>query len=173
MRHNHGGSALADLQEAALDVPLCLCVQSRRGLVQQDDGWGLQDGAGDGHPLLLPPTQLEPPLPHHGPVLLGEAEDTAVDVCVLCRLLRFLIRRLCVAIANIVADAVVEEHRVLWHDPDTLPQRILLHFLHVLPVNGDGSILDVVEPEQQANDGALASPAGPHQGQRVARLHAE
>lgn len=36
----------------------------RRHLVQQNDVWGLENGAGDGDTLLLASTQLQTPLAH-------------------------------------------------------------------------------------------------------------
>ena len=42
-------------------------------LVQQNYLRGFEDGPGDGHPLLLPPAQLQPPLAHLGVVAYQRA----------------------------------------------------------------------------------------------------
>lgn len=145
-------------------------------LVQQDDAGALQDGARDGHALLLPPAQLQPPLPHLGAVPCGhkgknkpccslrdggrtqkdcrerlstassahpvsheggegrprgltvrEGKDAVVDVGGAGCLLHLLVGGQDPAVADVVGDGVVEEHRVLGHHPDVGAQRRLLH----------------------------------------------
>lgn len=84
------------------------------------------------------------------------------------------------AVADVVLDGVVEEHRVLWDHADVRSQRRLLHLgegkggrvsppvsppvmlsctrphlRYVLAVDGDTAPLNVVEAEDESNNGAL------------------
>ena len=171
--HDDGGPTLAHLHQRPLYVPLRLRIQGRRSLVQEDDGGGLEDGAGNGHPLLLPAAQLQPPLANHSLVLEREPDYLPVDVGVGSSRLGSLVRGLYLAVADVVQDGLVEEDRVLGHHPYALPQAGLLHRPHILPVDEDGPLLDVVEPEQEAHDGALACTARADQGKRLARVEGE
>ncbi len=53
------------------------------------------------------------------------------------------------AIADIVANGVVEEHCVLRDDGDVLAQRLNVEIAHVLPIDGDGATVAVVKAKQQ------------------------
>ena len=52
----------------------------RPHLVQQHYLRRLEDGSGDGHPLLLPPAQLQPPLAHLGVVAYQRGEQLICTV---------------------------------------------------------------------------------------------
>lgn len=67
------------------------------------------------------------------------------------------------AVAQVVHQCVVEQHRVLWHDADTGPQALLLQFAHVVTVDAHGAGVDVVEAVQQARDCGLACAARAHE----------
>ena len=56
-----------------LDVELGLGVEGGRCLVEDHDAGLLEEGAGNGNPLLFAARQLQTALPHHGVVALWEA----------------------------------------------------------------------------------------------------
>ena len=59
MGHHDCGPAAADGRQRRLDVPLRLCVQRGRRLIQQHQLRRFQQGARNGHPLLLSARELE------------------------------------------------------------------------------------------------------------------
>jgi hypothetical protein len=93
-----------------------------------------------------------------GVVGVGEREDLVVDVGPARRLDHVGIRRREATVLDVVADGVVEEDGVLGDHPYGPTQRLLGDGFDVLPVDDDRARLDVVEPEQQPNYGALAAP---------------
>ena len=171
--YDDGGLPPAHLHQRPLYVPLRLRIEGGGGLVEEDDGGGLEDRAGDGHTLLLPAAQLQPPLPDHGPVLVREPDNLPVDVGVGGGPLGLPVRRLHLAVAYVVQDGLVEQDGVLGHHPYPLAERRLLDQPHVLPVDEDRTPLDVVEPEQEADDGALAGAARSDQGEGLSRVDSE
>jgi len=72
------------------------------------------------------------------------------------------------AVGDVVFDGVVEQHGVLRHDADGTAHAGLGHILHVLPVDRDAALLHIVEAEQQARQGRLASPRRADHGHRLA-----
>ena len=83
-------------------------------------GGCFEDGAGDGDALLLAAGEFQPALADLGLVALGRQADEAVDLRQPRRLLDLGIGRLPAAVADVVADGVVEQHGVLRHHADRL-----------------------------------------------------
>ena len=139
---------------------LGVAVERRGRLVEQQDRRRLEDGAGDGDALLLAARELEAALAHLGVVALGREPDEIVDLREPRRLLDLGVARLPAAVADVVADGVVEQHGVLRHHADRRAQRFLRDVADVLAVDGDAPAADLVEAEQQARDGRLAGAGG-------------
>ena len=72
------------------------------------------------------------------------------------RLVHLRVARLRPAVANVVKDRVVEEHRVLGDDADRRAQARLLHLAQVGAIDEDRARSDVVKAIQEARDGRLA-----------------
>ena len=70
-----GGAVLGDAVQRALDVALGMAVEGGGGLVQDQDGRGLEDGAGDGDALLLAAGEFQAALADFGLVALRERGD--------------------------------------------------------------------------------------------------
>ena len=64
VRDDDGGAAPRGRGQRRHDARLRDGVEAGGGLVKHQDGGVLQDGPGDGHPLLLPARQLQSPLSH-------------------------------------------------------------------------------------------------------------
>ena len=64
VRDEDGGAAPRGRGQRRHDARLRDGVEAGGGLVKHQDGGVLQDGPGDGHPLLLPARQLQSPLSH-------------------------------------------------------------------------------------------------------------
>ena len=89
--HDNGRTSLAHFHQRGLDVPLCLCVQSGGRLVKKDNGRGFKDCPRDTNTLFLSSAKLQSSLPHHCGVLIGEREDSLVNVSVTSRLFYLLV----------------------------------------------------------------------------------
>ena len=162
-----------DAGEARLDRPLGPGVEGARRLVQHQDRRVLQDGARDPHPLLLAARQLQPALAHLGVVAMGQAEDEVVDRRRPGGLLHLRPRRPLPAIGDVVADGVVEQHRVLGNHADRRAQAALGDVAQILAVDQHRAAGRVVEAEQQPRQGRFARARGAHHRHRLARLHRE
>jgi hypothetical protein len=158
VRHDDGRPVDAHPAQRVLDVPLGLRVQRAGRFVQQDYRRRLQQRPRYRHPLLFAAAQSQPSLAHLGVVGVGEREDLVVDVGSARRLDHVGVRRREATVLDVVADGVVEEDGVLGDHPYGPTQRLLGDGFDVLPVDDDRARLDVVEPEQQPNYGALAAP---------------
>ena len=77
------------------------------------------------------------------------------------------------AIADVVANGVIEQHGVLGHDTDRRAQAVLGDVTDVLAVNQDAAVGNVVEPEQQPVDGRFSRPGGTDDRQLAASRDSE
>ena len=84
-----------------------------------------EKGPGNGYPLFLATTQLEPPLANPGAISVRQSHDLPVDVRQLCHLLHFTLAGSDPAIADIEQDGLVEEHCILGHYTNVIPQGCL------------------------------------------------
>ncbi len=122
--------------QRALDFPLGAGVERAGGFVQQQDRRVLEDGAGDGDALLFAAGKLQAALAHHGVIALRQLDDEFVDLGQPRRFLDLGIAGADPAIGDVVADRVVEQHRVLRNDADGGAQARLRDVADVLPVDG-------------------------------------
>ena len=75
------------------------------------------------------------------------------------------------AVPDVLHDRVVEQHRVLRHHRQVLPQRALLQAVDRLAGHGDGAAVCGVEAGQQLEYGGLTTARRPHDGDRLPRSH--
>src|SRR5205814_7605449 len=101
-------------------------VERARRLIEDEDRRVLEQGAGYSDALLLAARQFEPPLADHRFIFLGKDGDEPVDRRAARGRLDLGLRCTLAAVADIVADAVVEQHRVLRDDPDRRAQAPLI-----------------------------------------------
>lgn len=104
--------------KGALDAGFRHAVQRGGGLIQYQNGRGLQKHPGDGHPLLLPAGEQRAPLTHIGVEPVGHGADIVVDLRLPRRLLYLGVGGVGAAVANILADGVGKQEHVLLHDAD-------------------------------------------------------
>jgi hypothetical protein len=71
MRHHHSGAARHDPLQRSLHHSLALAVEGAGGLVQQEHAGVADDGARDGHALLLAAAQLHAALANISVVPVG------------------------------------------------------------------------------------------------------
>ena len=95
----------------------------------------LENGARDRDALLFAARQLEAPLADLRLIAERKSRDEIVNLRELRGGDDFILCRAGTAIRNVVFDRVVEEHRVLRHDPDRGAQAALLDIAQVLPID--------------------------------------
>src|SRR5688500_12767076 len=112
------GAARRDVVQRLLDRRLGAAVEGAGRLVEDQDRRGLEQGAGDGDALLLAARQLETALADLRLVAVGQAGGAIVDRRAPRRRLDLRLAGAVPAIADVVADAVVEQNAVLRDDAD-------------------------------------------------------
>ena len=112
------GAVARDLAQRRLDFLFGEAVKRRGRLVENQNGRAFQNGAGNRDALLLAAGQFQAALAHHGVITLGQAQNEVVDLRHLGGGFDFGVARIGPAIADVVADGVVEQHRILRHHAD-------------------------------------------------------
>src|SRR4051795_2768416 len=88
--------------------------------------------------------------------MLGQRGDKLIDGGAAGRSLDVRPAGAAAAVADVVADGVVEQHRVLRDDSDGCAEALLADLRDVLAVDQDSAALWVVETIEQPGDGRLA-----------------
>src|SRR5579864_7470636 len=78
--NDQGGAALEQRPQCDLDQMFRLGIEIRRGLIEDQYPWILEDDAGNCDPLLLTTAQAMPSLPYHGLIALRDGGDEVVDI---------------------------------------------------------------------------------------------
>jgi len=142
-------------------------VQGTGGFVQNEDGRILQEGAGDGQPLLLPSGKEHAPFPDQSVQLLGHGFDEIPGVGRLQGLDDLLFAGSRQGIGDVVPDRVVEKDRFLGHHPDLAAQGIQGDVAEIFSVDDDLPAGGIVEAQHQRGERRLPAPGRAHQGQDV------
>src|SRR3546814_11468067 len=58
----------------------------------------------------------------------------------------------CSPISDVVADGIVEQHRILRHDANLLSERCLRNLRNILAIDQNAPGLHIIEAEEQARD---------------------
>ena len=167
VRDDERGAVARHAVELILDVPFGMAVERRGRFIEQQDRRRFEDGAGDGDALLFAAGKFQAALADLGLVALRRKADEAVDLRLARRFLDFGVARVPAAVADVVADRIVEQHGVLRHHADRGAQRGLRHVANVLAVDQDAAAGDVVEAEQQPRNRRLAGAGRPDDGDGV------
>ena len=123
MRDHQRGAAARDPLQRFLDFMLGVAVERRGRLIEHQDRRRLQHRARDRHALLLAAGQFQAAFADLGLIPLRRHPDEAVDLRQLRRLLHLGIAGVPAAVADVVADGVVEQHGILRHHADRGAQR--------------------------------------------------
>jgi hypothetical protein len=113
--HHHRGAAAHQARQRLLYEALGLVVERRGGLVQDEDGRVLEDGAGDGHALALAARQARATVAHDGVVAVRQRLDEVVGVGRVGSGDDLLGRGLQPAVADVLAHRAAEERGLLRH----------------------------------------------------------
>ena len=131
-------------------------VDRRGGFVEDEDRRRLHERASDADPLAFAAGEARAAFAELGVVARGQALDELVRIGGLRRFDDFLFGRVEVAVANVVGDGATYEQRLLEHQPDVSPQRMLAHGADVATVDRDPARRRVVEPHQEIDERRLA-----------------
>mmetsp|Transcript_5775 Transcript_5775/g.18396 ORF Transcript_5775/g.18396 Transcript_5775/m.18396 type:complete len:222 (-) Transcript_5775:3619-4284(-) len=161
---------LHDLIQRRLHHPLAGRVERRGGLVQQQHRRLLDDGARDGHALLLPARELAAALTHLGCVPVGQVVcDEGVRIGRARRLLNLVLGGpLGLAIRDVLSNRADEEDRLLAHEPDARAEPAQVERLDVDAVELDAPRRRVVEALEQRDERRLAASGRAAQRRRLA-----
>lgn len=157
MSDDEGSTALCELLERGLDVLFGARVERGSGFVKEDDFRVLEDGTCDCDALFFAARESEPALAHFGLVCVGETHDLVVDAGGAAGVEDHFVGGFRIGVFQIVHDSFVEEDGVLGDDANVLAEGVDSDVAHVLAVNFDGTLLDVVESEQEPQNGCLAA----------------
>src|SRR5690348_6687020 len=176
----HGGEAVGDddngaaahqVLQSRLHQSLGLAVQGGSGFVEDEDGGILEQGASNGNALALPAGQANAALADHGFVAFGQSFDEVVGQGCLGGFHYTLLGNSGLAVGDVVAHRVVEEHGFLGHDADLRTQRRNGQVAHVLAINQQAASGDVEEARNQVHQRAFAGAAGANHGQDFPGVH--
>eukprot|EP00095_Tigriopus_kingsejongensis_P004295 maker-scaffold722_size106786-snap-gene-0.30 protein:Tk04295 transcript:maker-scaffold722_size106786-snap-gene-0.30-mRNA-1 annotation:"receptor-mediated endocytosis protein 6 homolog" len=138
-----------DWIETYLNHLLRFGIQGTGGLVEDEDGWILEESTSNGDPLLLPPAHRHPALPQDCVVLLRESPDEVVSVGGLGGLDDLVVLGRGTTIADVLHDRGGEENWLLIDVPNgTAPQPLGVQLPDIHPVHGDHPRRALVESLQ-------------------------
>ncbi len=129
-----------------------------------------EQGAGDGQALLLAAAERGAAFADGRFVAFGEVHDEVV------RRRRFgggnnlLFAGVRTAEGDVVANGAAEKRGLLQNDADLGAQAVDGHVAHVVAVDRDRAIADVIEARNEIDDRRLAAARGAQQSNRLARL---
>jgi hypothetical protein len=123
MRDDESGAVLHQVIQRFADLGFGLRVHGRGGVIEDQDARILQQGARNGHALLLPAGERHAFFTDHGVVAIGESHDHVMHGGGFRGALRSPpASRHAHAVQNILADRAAEQERFLLHDADLLTQ---------------------------------------------------
>ena len=156
-----------------LDKRLRFGVEARGRLVQNQNRRICQKSTGQRYPLAFPTRELDPALTDQGGVALRLANDEVVRIGQLRGTLDLRHRRFRTRVGDVFRQRTMEEQRLLRHQRKLRPQRHLSRPGNLLPVDQDTTVIQVVEPLQQLDEGRLAGARVANQAHAFARLDAQ
>ena len=164
---------MAEARHRLLDEHLGAGVDVARGLVQDQDGRVGEEGTGDGQELPLAGGDVGCILVQDGVVAVGKGAHEVVRVSGLGGGHHLVGAGAALAVGDVVADAPREEPGVLQHHAEHLADTGAGQLVCVDAVQVDVSAVDLVEAHQKIDDGGLARPGRPHDGDRLTRVHVQ
>ena len=160
MGDDQGGFVVRGALQLGLDGAFVGAVQGAGGFVKNQNRRVFQQGAGNGHALLLAAREFEAALAHHGGVALWRSADEAVNARRLRCFFHLRTAGTGAAIGDVVFHRVVKQHGVLRHDANGLAHAGLGDGFDVLPGYADVALLHVVKAVEQPCQGGLARARG-------------
>ena len=155
--------------ERLAHLRLALDVEAGHRLVQDQDRGMEQERARDGDTLPLAARESRAALADEGVVTMLQLADELVGVRRPGRGHDLPQARLGSPVGDVLPDRRAEQQRLLKHDPDLAAQRLAPIPPDVDAVDEDGSLLRLVETQDQADNRRLPRPRRSDQGDTLAR----
>src|SRR5581483_3118670 len=178
----NGREAMGDHQDCTsahqvvqrrLDQSFRLAVEGGGSFVQNQNRRILEQRAGNGQALTLATGEPEPALPDHSIVPRGEGQNEVMRESGPGGGLDFFHGNVRLAVSDVVAYGVVEEHGFLGNDADLRSQRGERDVADILVVDEDAAACDVEEARNQVNQSALPCSAGADDGENLPAFYVE
>ena len=148
MRDNQRGAVVCGFIERRLDGFFGVGIERGGCFVKHQNRCVFQQSACNRHALFFPAGNFQPALTHLRVQTFGQACQKPTQMRGLRRRQHLCVTRIGAAIANVVAQRVVEQHRILRHDADGLAQAFLRHGAHRLTINQNIAALRVIKSKQ-------------------------
>ena len=156
MGNDDGGAPFGYPVERCLNFAFGAAVECAGGFIEDQD-WGIfEQRAGDGNALLFAARQFQPALADLGGIAFRQRYDEVVDRSATRSSFDFVLVRTLAAIADVVTDTLVEQHRVLRHNTDACAQRALGDVANILTVEQYLPAGHIIESVQQPGDRRFA-----------------
>ena len=173
VRNDQRGTVAHEVIEGLLHKVFALGVKGRGGLVENEDGRILENGARYADALPLTARQVAAAVAYVGVKLLFGGHDKVVGIGNLSRLDYFLLRGILHTEGDVVIETVVKQNSLLVHIAHEGAQVVLGHLTDVDAVDADAALVHIVEARQQVGQRGLARAALPHERHRLALRYGE
>src|SRR5262245_21111599 len=167
MGDHKDGASSDQVCKSFLNQQFRLRVKSRRGFVQNKNRRILQECSSDGNTLALAARQFLTTLADDRIIAPSELDNELVRQSRLSCFEQLGLRYMGAAITDVVAHGVVEQNRLLRHDPDLRTERSQSEVSDVVPVNEDLSGSWVEKPRQQVHERCLSRSARSYKGNHL------
>ena len=173
MSDHETGAVLHQVCHRRLDEHFGARVHRARRLVEDQDLRIGQEGASYGQELFLAGRHAGGVFVQHRVVAHRQGAREVVHARRACRGLDLLVGRLFATIGDVVADGAGEQPGVLQHHPEQASQVAARHLPRVHAVDEDATLVQLVEAQQQVDEGGLAGAGGADDGYGGAGRHVQ
>ena len=167
------GATFEQFFQGLLDRVLGLGIDAAGGFVEHEHFGVVDEHADERQELPLPMRERRTPLTHVLLIPVGQPLDEPVGPDEGGGLFDLLQRHVRVVERQVALDRAGEEEHVLQHEPDVPPEMAQRKIADVDAIDQDLAFLDVVETQQQADDGRLPPARSADDGRALARLDGE
>ena len=168
--NDEAGLVLHQFPHGFLDFLLRPGIHVGRGLIQNQHIGIHEHGPGDGQHLLLAFGNVGAAGGNDRIIPLGQTADETVDTCRFGRGFHFLHGDVFLAVGDVLIDGAVEQPRLLQNHSVGTAEGRPRHLADFLPVHPDDTVIHVIKPHKQVDDGGLTGTRGSDDGHQRAGL---
>lgn len=168
VRDDEHGLFASQFGEGLLHLLFGVRIEGGGGFVENENVVVAQKGTGDGQKLALSLRKNAALVVENGVVALGQRLDDLIKATFLAGADDSVAADVRLAEANVVEDAGIEEHGLLWHDADVAMDLVKRDLRKISAADGDASLLRQVVAEEKIGQRGLASASGANDGDGLA-----